>query len=108
MPAAMAHRDQAPATETVFGLDEAITRLEGGNSSDDITVDLGDGRLARANGHRGETGLLQRLKAHRLIMALGDGPADLTRFASEPRPLFIAPQVQEILNAIRVKPAAQG
>ena len=43
-----------------LGLDEAIRLLEAGQGQD-ICVDLGDGRLARADGPRGSEGLLQRL-----------------------------------------------
>lgn len=80
-------------------LDAAIALLEAGKGAG-LAVDLGNGRLARANGVRGDEGLLQRLRGHRLILALASGEADLSRFSEAVRPLVIAPEVQDILDAI--------
>ena len=87
----------APQTQCL-ALDEAIRLLEAGEGQD-ITVDLGDGRLARADGPRGNDGLLQRLRGHKMMLALASGTADLSRFSAAPRSLTIAPGVQEILDA---------
>ncbi|HPF21858.1 MAG: hypothetical protein R3C08_01235 [Hyphomonas sp.] len=81
-----------------LGLDEAIRRLEAGEGQD-ICVDLGGGRLARADGPRGTEGLLQRLRGHKMMIALASGAADLSRFSVAPRSLIVAPAVQEILDA---------
>ena len=88
-----------PAHESrPLGLDEAIRLLEAGEGQD-ITVDLGDGRIARADGTRGAEGLLQRLRGHKMMIALASGAADLSRFSAAPRSLTVAPAVQEILDA---------
>lgn len=81
-----------------IGLDEAISRLEAGKG-EGLVVDLGDGRFATADGHRGDDGLLQRLRGHRMLLALASGAADLSRFETTPDTLTIAPLVQEILDA---------
>lgn len=91
-------RASAPASETRLCLDEAIARLEAGAGAG-IVVDLGGGRSARADGHRGSDGLLQRLRGHRMLMALASGAADLSRFETSPGELRIDPDVQEILDA---------
>lgn len=80
-----------------IGLDEAIRRLEAGDG-DGLVVDLGDGRFATADGHRGAEGLLQRLRGHRMMLALASGAADLSRFEAAPDTLIVAPLVQEILD----------
>ncbi|MEZ5997634.1 MAG: hypothetical protein R3B98_02950 [Hyphomonas sp.] len=80
-----------------LALDEAIRLLETG-SGEGVVVDLGDGRLARADGPRGTEGLLQRLRGHKMMVALASGAADLSHFSAAPRSLVIAPQVQEILD----------
>jgi hypothetical protein len=105
MQPAPALHSKTSTAETSLDLDAAIALLEKGEGAN-ITVDLGDGRLARPTGHRGADGLLQRLRAHRMILALGAGPADLTAFSGTLRPLTIAPQVQDILDAISVKPVS--
>jgi hypothetical protein len=88
-----------PAPDTKpLGLDEAIRLLEDGQGKD-ICVDLGDGRLARADGPRGSEGLLQRLRGHKMMLALASGAADLSHFTASPHALTIAPGVQEILDA---------
>jgi len=87
-----------PASGTrLLGLEEAIRLLETGEI-EDIAVDLGDGRLARADGPRGVEGLLQRLRGHKMMLALASGAADLSRFSAAPRSLVVAPAVQEILD----------
>lgn len=57
-----------------LALEEAIDRLESGANADDIVVDLGAGVIARADGPRGTEGLLQRLKALRLLQLLASKP----------------------------------
>jgi hypothetical protein len=80
-------------------LNEAIALLEAGQGAG-LIVDLGGGRLARADTMRGEEGLLQRLRGHKMILALASGAADLTRYSNESRPLQIAPEVQDIVDVI--------
>ncbi len=93
---AMSVRDPVIAA---LDIDEAIALLEAGKGAG-LVVDLGNGRLARANGVRGDDGLLQRLRGHKLILALASGNADLSRFSDSAQPLVIAPEVQDIIDAI--------
>ncbi|WP_340692294.1 hypothetical protein [Hyphomonas sp.] len=81
-----------------LSLDEAISRLEAGQG-DGVIVDLGGGRTAVADGHRGDDGLLQRLRGHRMMVALASGAADLSKFSAAADAVKVAPLVQEILDA---------
>jgi hypothetical protein len=54
-------------------LDTAIKLIETLQADSDIRVDLGDGMIARADGAQGLQGLLQRLRGHRVIMAIAAG-----------------------------------
>nr|WP_321359558.1 hypothetical protein [uncultured Hyphomonas sp.] len=98
MPGGFAMRAHTAPETTPLGLDDAIRQLEAGEGQD-ICVDLGDGRLARADGPRGSEGLLQRLRGHKMMLALASGAADLSHFTASPGSLTIAPGVQEILDA---------
>ncbi|WP_155841804.1 MULTISPECIES: hypothetical protein [Hyphomonas] len=89
--------DPLPDPKAV-SLDEAISLLEAGKG-EGLLVDLGHGRTATADGHRGEEGLLQRLRGHRMMMSLASGGADLSRFAGMGDAVIVAPLVQEILDA---------
>lgn len=89
--------DPLPDPKAV-SLDEAISLLEAGKG-EGLLVDLGHGRTATADGHRGEEGLLQRLRGHRMMMSLASGGADLSRFAGLGDAVIVAPLVQEILDA---------
>lgn len=91
-------RARSDQTETEVSIEEAIRRLEAGNA-DGLVVDLGDGRKAVADGHRGNEGLLQRLRGHTMMQALATGSADLSRFDAANDGVKVAPQVQEILDA---------
>ncbi|KCZ90766.1 hypothetical protein [Hyphomonas johnsonii] len=90
-----ARSDPGPVRLT---LDEAISRLEAGKG-EGVVVDLGEGRTAVADGHRGDDGLLQRLRGHRMLVALASGAADLSQFSTSPGTVNVAPLVQEILDA---------
>jgi hypothetical protein len=78
-------------------LDEAIRLIEAGKG-DGLRVDLGGGRYASANTARGIEGLLQRLRGHKMLLALSADPAvaRLKGPAVEPVPV---PAVREILDA---------
>lgn len=92
-----------PLPETSpISLDEAIKRLEAGQGNG-LIVDLGNGRVASADGHRGDEGLLQRLRGHRMMLALAAGTVDLSRFETAPDQVSVAPLVQEILDAATQK-----
>lgn len=79
-------------------LDEAIRQLEAGGG-DGVAVDLGQGRIASADSPRGREGLLQRLRGHRMLIALASGSADLSRLRPIPGSVQVAPAVREILDA---------
>lgn len=89
-------------SDNVLSVEQAISRLEAGTGAG-ITVDLGNGRCAVADGHRGDDGLLQRLRGHKMLQALASGSADLSRFTANDTTLKIAPLVQEILDAAQQK-----
>ncbi|WP_162786366.1 hypothetical protein [Hyphomonas sp. CACIAM 19H1] len=89
---------RALRAEVTTGLEEAIGKLEAGAGAG-LAVDLGGGRIARADSPRGEEGLLQRLRGHRMLLALASGKADLSRLKSMPGDLQVAPAVREILDA---------
>lgn len=91
-------RTRAQPGDGRLGLDEAITRLEAGQG-DGLVVDLGNGRTAIADGHRGDDGLLQRLRGHRMMVALASGAADLSQFSPNDGAVKVSPLVQEILDA---------
>jgi hypothetical protein len=87
----------------VVGLDEAIRRIEAGQG-DGLRVDLGGGRFASADTPRGADGLLQRLRGHKMLTALAEGGADLSRFKPPATDVTVAPAVREILDAATRKP----
>lgn len=84
--------------EAMTGLEDAIRKLEAG-AADGLAVDLGNGRIARADSPRGNEGLLQRLRGHKMLLALASGGADLSRLKAMPHELQVAPAVREILDA---------
>lgn len=79
-------------------LEDAIRKLEAG-AGEGLAVDLGSGRVARADSPRGNEGLLQRLRGHKMLLALASGGADLSRLKSAPCDVQVAPAVREILDA---------
>jgi len=85
---------QDPAT-----LDEAIELIEAGKACSGICVDLGGGRLARADGREGLAGLLQRLRGHRLLTSMRDS-AHAMSLAQDAAPQVVEP-ARNILDAIR-------
>ena len=101
MMASLKHFDPIPDPKPVT-LEEAISLLEAGQG-EGLVVDLGNGRMATAEGHRGTDGLLQRLRGHRMMLSLASGGADLSRFDGTGNALIVAPLVQEILDAAAQK-----
>lgn len=80
-----------------ISLDEAISLLEAGKTSGDILIDFGDGvEKVVVAGH----GLLQRLKGHRMLLALAEGAADLTAARSLERKVYIDPDAEALLEAL--------
>ena len=86
------------AVETCISPDEAIERLEAGKEVDGIVVDLGKGVLARPDGPLGAVGLLQRLKAFKLLKSMAKTPCrTLASSAEQVRP---DPHVKALLDAV--------
>lgn len=82
-------------------IETAISMIEAGDASETITVDLGDGLLARADGRLGLQGLLQRLRGHRLLTALAKSDGDDGIMAMRPEAPDMHPSVAEILDALK-------
>ena len=59
---------------------------------------MADGSAMRARSQPGD-GLLQRLRGHRMMVALASGAADLSKFSAAADTVKVAPLVQEILDA---------
>lgn len=82
-------------------LDEAIARLEAGGEAAGVAVDLGGGAIARADGARGAAGLLQRLKAYRLLKALAEAETMPEAMPDgHASPAVLAP-ARSLLDAVR-------
>lgn len=88
--------------ELSLSLDDAIAQLESG-VTDGISVDLGNGRKAVAEGVRGAEGLLQRLLGHRMILALAAGGKGAQQHFALLETVTVSPEVQEILDAAAIK-----
>ena len=91
-------------TPPLVDLDAAIALLETGRASEALRVDLGEGCIARVEGHTGLAGLLQRLRGHRLILAIAASPgtADIRPMrAGKPD---MHPDVASILDALKNQP----
>lgn len=83
-----------------LSLDDAIALLEAGKVSGDMTIDFGDGvEKTAVAGH----GLLQRLKGHRMLLAVAEGAADLTAARAPERKIYIDPEAQALLEALSGK-----
>lgn len=87
-------------TQAAMDLEAAIALLEAGKAPADLVVDLGDGRTAMADGPLGVQGLLQRLRGHRLLVALSADNTDLPISSSEEVPSVSEP-VRELLDVVR-------
>ena len=83
-----------------LSLDEAISLLESGKNSGDMRVDFGDGVESNViAGH----GLLQRLKGHRMLLAVAEGAADLTAARLPEKKIYIDPDAEALLEALSGK-----
>lgn len=54
-------------------LETGIKLIETLRAGSDLRVDLGNGMIAKADGAQGLQGLLQRLRGHRMILAMAAG-----------------------------------
>lgn len=81
-------------------LKAGIKQLEQGGPRPGLMVDVGHGNIARANGHLGQAGLLQRLMGHRLLAALATDPACENVKLPE-RKLEVDPDIALLLDLAR-------
>lgn len=89
------------SSEDPVDLKSAIALIQDGKASEALTVDLGGGVIARADGRFGLQGLLQRLRGYRLILSLAnaDAPGEVVSMRSgSPE---VHPDVSEILDALK-------
>ncbi len=82
-------------------VEEAIGLIQSGDATENICVNLGGGVLARANGHLGLQGLLQRLRGHKLIEAMATAKSGDQVVTMRPDLPDMHPQVAEILDALK-------
>ena len=87
--------------ESIVSLEEAISLIESGEANETMTVDIGHDRLIRADGAQGLQGLLQRLRGHRMVLALSSGEAADSVVAMRSGRPELHPDVAEILDALK-------
>ncbi len=91
---------ELPDSPQIVSLDDGIALIEADNAPENLCVDIGDETLARADGVKGLQGLLQRLRGHRMILALSSGemaPSVVAMRSGKPE---LHPDVAEILDAL--------
>lgn len=92
---------ELPNPPPIISLDEAITLIEAGDASENISVDIGGGVIARADGVKGLQGLLQRLRGHRMILSLSAGEVTQSVVPMRSGKPDMHPAVAEILDALK-------
>ena len=92
---------ELPETLHIIALDEAIALLEADEAPDNICVEIGHEILARADGPKGLQGLLQRLRGHRMILALSSGELAQSVVPMRSGKPDMHPDVAEILDALK-------
>ena len=85
----------------IISLDEAITLLEADEAPENICVNIGSDTLVRANGPKGLQGLLQRMRGHRMILALSSGELAQSVVPMRSGKPDMHPDVAEILDALK-------
>lgn len=88
------------SSDVALSLDDAIALLEAGKASGSIKVDFGDGTIKTITSG---SGLLQRLKGHRMLLALSDGATKLSAPRGSNENIWIDPDADEILSALPKK-----
>lgn len=91
---------ELPNPTSIVSLDEGIDLIESGEALDTICVDIGHENLVRADGSKGLQGLLQRLRGHRMILALSSGETAPSVVAMRSGKPEMHPDVAEILDAL--------
>ena len=92
---------ERPEPSPIVSLDEGIALIESGEAPDDICVDIGSNTLLRADGVKGLSGLLQRLRGHLMILSLSSGeiaPSVVPMRSGKPD---MHPDVAAILDALK-------
>ena len=92
---------EQPNPTPAVSLDEGISLIESGEAPDDLCVDIGHEMVVRADGAQGLQGLLQRLRGHRMILALSSGEAAPSVVAMRSGKPELHPDVAEILDALK-------
>ena len=92
---------ERPEPSPIVSLDQGIALIESGDAPDNVCVDIGSNTLLRADGVNGLAGLLQRLRGHRMILALSSGeiaPSVVPMRSGKPD---MHPDVAAILDALK-------
>lgn len=92
---------ELPNPAPIVSLDDAIALIEKGEAPETICVDIGHEVLVRADGSKGLQGLLQRLRGHRMILALSSGETAPSVVAMRSGKPDLHPDVAEILDALK-------
>lgn len=97
----MSNMKELPEPPPILTLDDAITLIEAGDAPDNICVDIGHEVLVRADGPKGVQGLLQRLRGHRMILAVSAGELASSVVPMRSGKPDMHPDVAEILDALK-------
>ena len=92
---------ERPEPTPIVSLDEGIALIEAGEAPDTICVDIGSQTLLRADGVKGLAGLLQRLRGHRMILALSSGETSASVVPMRSGKPDMHPDVAAILDALK-------
>ena len=92
---------ERPEPTPIVSLDEGIALIEAGEAPDTICVDIGSQTLLRADGVKGLAGLLQRLRGHRMILALSSGELAQSVVPMRSGKPDMHPDVAAILDALK-------
>lgn len=92
---------ELPESPLTVSLDDGIAMIEAGDAPETLCVDIGHDTVIRADGIHGLQGLLQRLRGHRMILALSSGetaPSVVPMRSGKPD---MHPDVAAILDALK-------
>lgn len=92
---------ELPNPTPTVSLDEGIALIESDQAPETLCVDIGHEVLVRADGSKGLQGLLQRLRGHRMILALSSGETAPSVVAMRSGKPELHPDVAEILDALK-------
>lgn len=92
---------ELPEPPPILTLDDAIAVIEAGDAPENICVDIGHDVLVRADGAKGLQGLLQRLRGHRMVLAVSSGELASSVVPMRSGKPDMHPDVAEILDALK-------